>query len=407
MDINFDKGEYIILGLKDEEGNLYSYSNSGGSKEIMKVTLGENAIISEFSVFPFDTFTTLDDEKTGDYKRTYLRVKLKNNLSTNQIDSLCTNGIIYYKFGEREVKIVDEFTKPFEYALAVHKDIPDRFGVYNAMTWLIHEKPFSEKEELFMKLLIDSAIKYYDNYESKYTFGGMRLSLTPSREMLRYVSHIRDSEYDKKVDIEGYYRKGLMGRDIFRMAKANKFTLEDAFFMISKANNIFPYLHHPEMTASKLRDAIENENVLEDSSLLYRDEYLKDLSETDFDMVELFEIYYDFIMKESHAEHYLTNSHLVEDYNYIPTEEEYNPYEYYCCPDCDGYQIDWDEFEISYFTKDEQVEFLHTLLRPWIGIIDSKSLYLFKNWAPEIFTRALKEDFNREFIDYVKLLNKN
>lgn len=390
----FQDGIYIVRGLKDCDGNLYTFVKTNSKFNINKVNIGDITIISEFEPVPYSEFTSLDDEYTEGYERTYLKVKLSSNLTQKQIDNLSTRGIMYYQFGEQEVKILKEFRKPFQYTLNYLNSGEGDFGVYGPTTWLIHDKTRGKEERKAMEEILSIAHEYY-----KTTPYSLDISLDSNT--LKYISYLRELDDANKITYGNSGFIDIKKEDIIQGAKEGHLKELDLLYLAGILRDIGVLFHHPLFTTDFYKNNIEGEEVEQHFTIYLCDHDLKDIFESTFDIGYLAERNIIKLLGQS-TEHgyekYETNIELVADTDYHPETEYHDPYEYYCCYECDGHF--WDTEDVAYdYEVDEQVDLLSKIVDMWGEYLTGRHIKLFDAWSRDIFTRYLESVQEHSFVE--------
>lgn len=396
----FKDGIYIIRGLKDTEGNIYTYVRTINKNNITKVNIGDRTTVSEFEPVPYSEYTSLDDDYTKGYERTYIKVKLENNLTSKQINGLSTSGIMYYQFGEREVTILNEFKKPFQYTLNYLNSGEGKFGVYGPTTWLIHDKTRGEEERQAMEEILRVAHEHY-----KTTPYSLDISLDSNT--LQYISYLRSLDDSNKIT---YGRGGFVRinkEDIVNGDREGYLNKEDLLYLAKKLMYTGVLFYHSLFTVEFYKEYILDTSLEQYFTTYLYDNEMADAFDSGFDMGYLAERNIEKLLEESTFEgygEYETNLELVSDINYQPMTGTYDPYEYYCCYDCDGYHIDTADKPYDY-QVDEQVELLSKIIDQWGDHLNDSHLILFRDWSPDIFNRYIESNSLSRFVK--ELINLN
>ena len=393
--VNFEKSEYIILGLKDKDGNLYSYTNSLSKVSIEKVEINMETEITKFSVFPYDVFSSLDDEHVSKYTKTYLKVTLIDKLSKKELKDLKSSGIMYYQFGKRIIKVIEEYLTPFQYALNLSKDKRRNLSTYSLTTWLIHEYPKSDEEFEAMKEILNIAL---NSLKHKNSF----LDFSLDKYVLKYVEFLRNHNKGDKVSFGRYGRVFITKEDIIRADKLGELSVDDVAYIVGKVFYTTPLYYHSKLTTDMVIDmASKDENALYSLIMHIEKKEINEISSLGFDIDKLFSVYYSHKFgnrSDCYYGNYESVDELVSDSNYELYTETFDPYEFYCCSDCDGYELDDDDVEYDR-QVDQQVEIFRELIVNWEEHLTDKSKCLFKNWSSDIFNRYSSEYGKSEFIN--------
>lgn len=394
MNVNFSNSEYIILGLKDKDDNLYLYESSLSKTTIAPVKINDS-IRSTFSVFPFNVFSSLDNDKIVGYERIYLKVRLIDKLSLEQIKNLRESGLTYYRFPDREMIILGEFNEPFQYSLEMLKSKPGNLTTYNLTTWLIHEEARDSAEFKAMECILDIALNQKAITEYP-------LDLSLDRHVLKYLPLLANHKHCDSVTFGKYGSLKIDEADIKRGDKEGFIKSNELSFLIDKLGLEYYLFYHSEFST----DFIVNYLSLNKNNA-YKTQYLekfevKELSNVGIDMDKLFTFHYNTTTKLiNHAREYgkvFTLDELMSDESYEPLMRVSDPYEYYCCPDCDGYELEDDELESYEYEEDQQVQTLHIFVGSWKDYLTDISSHYFSTWSKDIFSRYMIEYGENKFI---------
>lgn len=386
-------GTFIILGLKDPDNNLYTFVSGYRSLAIVPVSIGEKTVVSQFSPYPFETFSSLDDDKTNGWAHAYLEVKVETPPSDTQLAGMKSSGIVYHQFGPKTVTVLAEYQTPFQYAAQYLKEVGDRLGTYDLKTWVVSESVRSQDEYTAMTEILTQAI-------SECIVRKQPFDISLDKGTLRYVSFLREKSDTVAITIGNYGHTRVTPEHIQEAEKAGYLSEEDLLFLVRRIWNIKPLLAHSAFDLSFFKRHLEGTPEVR--------RLTTDLSRTDipvvrdlgFDMAFLFRAFHAIWLDSSYYDRddakYLTYKDLVTDTAYVEKEDRYDPYEYYCCPDCDGYPYPDDE---AYdYTVDEQVMVLQDLVETWGDVLDDALLPVFAVWSPAVFSRAAAESDCQPFI---------
>lgn len=392
-----EESEYVILALKDPAtGQLKTYVRTVDKYDVIDVKPGDITTISEFSPYPFETFSSLDDGYTLNVERTYLKVKLLDALTSEQIKNMQSSGIKYHQFGRRRVEIIAEFKEPFQYGLRYLEDAGDRLGTWGLTTWAIHNTIQSDAEFKAMKDILKIALK--DHKKRGYAFDFSLDACT-----LPYVPFLRKMNSWYRISV-GQYGRVSLPPDV--LSQATYLKEADLVFLAEKTYAYLGLFKHPLFTEAFFEKHIKGtENESKFTTYLNRKD-IEEIEASGFDVDYLLRIAIQVTMDEgyygdSEAYYDKKKRDLVSDVNYQPITETYDPYEYHCCSDCDGYEMDWedeDEEEPYDYETDEQVGVLSAILDKWGDYLGASHIASFSGWSPDIFHRCTQQGIHHPFV---------
>lgn len=393
--IKLKPNEYIILALKDNQGDLFIFETD---RQKSLVTIGESTTMNNFAPFPFNVFSSLDDDAVKGFQKTYLKVALKDNLSDKELDGMSSNGIRYYHFGKKEIEIISEFTKPFRYALEYLNYGRGTSGTYNLTTWLIHEETRTNDELKAMEEIIKIA---YTESES----GSLDISL--DYFVLPYLPILKSISNGKGITFGRYGKNHLDKKDVLKASKNGLLSLTDVLYLAERI--MFPkaLYYHNDFNEEFYMENIADTSLEYDFLVYLGKDEIEELVSDGIDISYLPGRSVKHMMNSSYGyffdgnydnhEAYGTIRELVEDDDYKAIIKTHDPYEFYCCPDCDGYEMDYD-LEAYDYTVDEQVEVLQKILNPWGKYLDESSVHLFEDWSSDTFKRVSESENVHPFV---------
>lgn len=378
----------VVLGLKNKkDGSLHLYDTISRKNKHVPVKIGQSIPSCPVSPFPFSNFSSLDYDKSvfDTHSPTYLEVEA--DLSEDEFAQMSSGSIVTYQFPNRMLTVLSEYETPFEYALEQLTIHGKRLGTYDITTWVIHEESRTPKEFEAMCQILEISINEHAKTE-------YMLDLSLDRHVLNYLEFL--IKFPKNA-----YTFGRYGHNSITKEDIQSVTLSDeALLMLLEKTYLTEVLvHHPHFDVTFYRDHIQTNQTLEQHVLdLLCNDKLKAFSAISFDMDYLFSRFYVYKIENGMPGYseYDTMFDLVSDVNYKSIKKTYNPYEYYCCPDCDGYELDSEDEPYDYFV-DEQVNWLSELIRDWDGYLSTRSTRLFNGWDKKIFERYKKEYPDSEF----------
>lgn len=394
----------ILLGVKkDQDYKLLDPKK----KEYTSVDIGES-LKGTVSPFPFEHFSSLSKIEEG-WEHCYLEVEA--NLTENEFNSMKSSGLIYYRFYDKEIKVLNEFKSPFKYSLDILKKFGDNLGTYNLTTWVIHSgiaKPEDanyEEEFESMKEIIDIDLKI--NNKADYSL---------SDSMIEFLPHLLDNS-SKYLVTFGQYGRVTITQEVFDKINFTKSQLIQALKLIN--NKEYPLdfmsgirfnsINHPMIDYDFYLNYIKNSD--------FKEQFFENLTEVDLQILNEkgFPVENLFIHHFKTIRDNLTSSFEYDDL-FVSLEQYYNsneyqpeihyddPYQYYCCPDCEG----WDIYEMypdgvpepEEYEIDLRVEMLLGQIDKWVPYLTSKSRDLF-NFIPE----SMYDEFtDSRYLNFYNLL---
>lgn len=382
----------VILGTK-RDGQYYIFNSENGSN--IPINKGES-IVTTLAPFPFENFSSLDKITKG-FKRCYLEIEA--DISLDEFNSMRSSGIRYYRFKNKKIEFIKEHIAPFEYSLSMLNKFGDKLGTYDLTTWVIHYgvQPQSKREVESMKEIIN--IKLNKQRQSDF-------SLT--NELSIYLPYLLDKIEEGFHITFGRYGRNTISQNKFNEIKLNHKQLITAIQTIDGiSRNVngqikikFSPLLHPEFTKDKLLN-LEDELFNEIIDNLYEQDLIA-MNDKGFPMGTIFERYFPKLKRnlienleynddfESLKQHFSSNS-------YKPEVTYSSPYDYYCCEDCDGYDI-LDMYpdgvpEPEEHIIDNRIESLLDEIEKWIPFLTKKNKCLFDFIPEAMYDKIDNPDF--------------
>lgn len=342
--------ELVILGLKHKQTDEYLIydvnNNQGRNPNHIKVEFGKVYKLPIISPYPFSHFSTLDEdaEYWKDYDKSYLLVD--SEVSEEEYKSMKSSGVVYHRFKNRDTKIKSEFDKPLQYSLNKLEEFGEQLGTYDLTTWVIHERLISNKEFEYGKKILLAGLE--DNNSR-----GYELDISLDDYLLPYLPMLL-----MKIS-EGYkITFGRHGRTEINKELLNNLNLsvDDILMLYNKTTGI-EILKHKNLKKeiNKLTGEEEDKLYIKllDKVVIFKDtlDLLKSLG---VNISKLFKLsYVNHLSQELKYLNYGEDNpyKTIEDYlndksikNY---KEVHNHYDYYCCYDCDGYELGEEDEEES------------------------------------------------------------
>lgn len=366
--------ELIILGLKRKsDGKLFVFDVEQGKRNIA-MEIGETKVIDVLSPYPFSNFSSLDDEKIDfdEFDKCYLKVD--GDLKDSEYRSMRSGGIVYYRFNKRQVTLIEEFHDIFQYSLQMLNSFGSQLGTYELTTWVMHDETRNEAEYEAMKKIILKSVQSKDN--KKY---GLDISL--DKYTLKYINYFRE------LSNQGYNisfgRYGSIERNEKVYVDANLST-EDVLYLLNKNSFLQSIMVKlPNFNAELYNKYIANTELEIELMNYAYDETLSDLLKSDLDCDEIYGRIFKYRLSQVNIEwtDYESLNEMMNDDDFEVTVEHRSPFDYYCCEDCDGYDIyeQYTDEELAGYDVeiDDRVDIINDLLVGWYEYLSEKSYPLF------------------------------
>lgn len=374
--------EIIILGLKHKITGAYKVFNViRGHKRQTKlpehkdITIGKTITIDKLAPFPFEQYSSISfdyqDEILKTWKPCYLKVNA--DLSKDEFESMKSSGIKYYRFDNRKITFIEEFFDIFQYTKKMIDHFKDQLGTYDATTWIIHNDINSCDELDAMKSIL---------LQASHSKSGLDLSIT--KYILPYLSYLKDITTKQKSNGFSNISYGRYGSNNLLQEDINATILDlDTWFYAFENISVYhgSWLNHPIVTKEWFDDLRQNHQNYFQKLLTYLSEYNDDrfVLANRINMDDLFKeilpIYLndwkhkiDPYFSENNSNHPLSN---IDSLNQLfsmdyPLEHVIDdPYESYCCDECDGPLPDNWEDDITEYDVDPRMEFILGIINPW------------------------------------------
>ena len=404
--------ELIILGLKNKKTGAYKVFNvelghhrQKSLPKHMDVEIGKEYTIKQLAPFPFENFSGISfdyqEEILESWDPCYLRVDAE--LTQDEFDSMKHNGICYYRFKNRKITILSEFTDIFQYTREMIDYFGEQLGTYDATTWIIHSKITSDKERKAMESIIKEASR--DRHGLDITFDLFTAQyLDLFRELSNHGREITFGRYggdncsQEDLDtLEMNLDRWMYGLKNISMYHAH--WIEHPFFTQAVYDEIRD--KHPEDFKQFLQTIVSYDSdksiPLALSKRLNMDGLFKDLLSVYLNdwRHKVDEFFWD---DETDPEHPLAGVHTLEDFfamDYPLEHVIYDPYEYYCCEDCDGpLPEDWQD-DITESDVDKRLGFILSIILPWDKYITNHGREALPFISDERFSEIEAELSNR------------
>lgn len=256
--------EVVILGLKNKTTGEYRvyfpkyYSRHADELKTKKDINNRHSSINThrftkvpiLSPFPYETFSSLSFENQSNTLRMYdpCYLLVEAELTTSEFENMDTSGIMYHRFENRNIKLIREFEKPFQYALNLVNSKINKLPTYDLTTWLIHETAKSPEEHAAMVQILKIAIKKINN---KYTDS---LDLSLDEYVFRYLPDLIKIPNYKNCITFGRYGSNDISPKLLKGATISKEVWEFIYPYLNEKqsaaiinNNVFTYEFYLEL----------------------------------------------------------------------------------------------------------------------------------------------------------------
>lgn len=380
--------ELIILGLKRKSDGKYLVYDVEG-KNSVEISIGETKKINTLDPFPFSNFSSLDDERISLEKYCKCYLKVEADLSEKEYHSMKSSGIMYHRFSNRNITFLEEFEDIFQHTLSEFKKFDGQLSTYDLTTWVIHNETKNENEYEAMKQIIFEAVK------NKKKNKEYPLDITLDKYTATYAQYFRE------LSEQGYYI--TFGRYGGRPRHRNdlKDCVFDADTFIYLLQKLYIYnpalLHHPMFTKEFYIEHILGQKIEKDIIVDLYDEFVDEFAKKDMPMEEIYPSVLNFVLEESTPEWYEYDSweSMFSDLEFSVKVEHTSPMDYYCCEDCDGYDIyemyTDEELEGEYYEVDDRRNLLNKMLHKWENYLTDRSYHLFDFISTDVL-KLYKDD---------------
>lgn len=382
--------ELVILGLKHKETGkymVYDVKNRKKPKHQL-ISIGETIKVNCLSPFPFENYSSISfdyqEELLEEWTPCYLKVD--GEISQIEFAKMKSSGIMYHRFPNRKITFIEEFFDIFQYSLKIYKKMKEQLGTYDLTTWIIHNDTTSEAEFEAMKKIL--AISMTKKENKKY---GLDLSL--DKYLIPYLPFILEYKANGRKVTFGEY-----GRNTLTQEELNTIELTpQTFIMLAKEVHFYgdvswfghpifdqtfydTHLRNSEDFLSIMGDLYNKKEIEMISSKINMESFVRDLFEA---KLPKFDEYIDW---ETPGKTFKEACNM----NDYPIEEiSHSPYDYYCCPDCDGYEITPDESDYWVEYKDTRIELINEVLnKNLIKFLPDKGRSIFDFVPDELWEKA-------------------
>lgn len=345
--------EFVILGQKKVVKGQTSYRIFHNEKyrpaQAKIVKLGEK-VKAMVSPFPFDTFSSLDNDDPSfkEYQACYLLID--TNIPSDKQLKMVSSSISSHEFYNQEITVLEEFNKPLQYALETYLKHPKRLGTWDLTTWLIHERIRSNEEFEAMSKILKLAYKNYVNSE-------YYLSISFDKSVIPYLPQLVDLPKVKFGD-GGYFDKSvdtMLQIDNLTADQFSRFIFEYIYDISTLIEICIKspilgeewFFNELQNKASLLVKALKN-NVFE------KETFLNSLV---FDKQRFFDVWYDKMVSQKYQNvNAFFNSKKIEK-KYLEAEKKYQAYEEELAVSDDEYDRDYKDYGDDYLYDDDDDDY--------------------------------------------------
>lgn len=383
----------IILGLREKTtGDYYIFDPDLKRKKHTKVNFGEKVKIETLAPYPFSYYSSISflyADNEDEFEKCYLEVE--SNLSKSEFNGMDSSGIVYYQFDNREVTPLREYKNPLQYALETKKRVKGKYQDWEIVTSLVNHPTIDEDESKAMTELLTIASRSYVKKKGRSNYS---MDIKLDRNSIQYLPHLL--ELTKK----GVAVKINTTRDYGENWKTVNFS--DSFIL--EILDVWPDLTsdlvyaYPKFNYEFYREHIRGTKRMKP---LFNSVYNKELFVNDhWEIDELFRDFFPMLEERLTEQlNYFTDEEksyveIFADKDFKVRIEHHSPYDYYCCPDCDGYDLcsvyTEEELEGEDTEIDDRINELAQLISEWDPFITEKSKDLF-DFIPEELVIKLKD----------------
>lgn len=385
----------IILGLKEKSNGSYLVYDVNGGDNHISIKVNQVKKIPILSPFPFSNFSSLDKFDQSKYEKCYLEVDAE--ITDSEFYSMKSSGIVYHRFRNRDVTFLRECHDIFQYSLAMLESFGERLGTYNLLTWVIHNKTKNKLEHKAMKEIIFSGVSKGNNKEYP-------LDISLDIYTLEYI------DYFRQLSKEGYNitfgRYGSTDRKLLENKKA-KITEESFLYLLENfVFGINTFIKHTIFTVDFYEKHIKSKEIEKEVLYSLEVEDISDLKVKGFNVDGLYFNYFENMVNKFNQYHpeYENFFEIFYDEEVKPRIEHTSPYDYYCCEDCDGYDIHdsytQEELDGEDFIIDERVDYVEELVGVWGEHLTADSYILFNRVPIEFIEMSVGKELFDKIVKY-------
>lgn len=368
--------EVVLLGVKEiKTGKSYLYdvrSYENDKLTLIEFEFNKKIHLDVIGIYPFEKFTRFVEIDESIYERTTLMAEV--NITKLQYAKLKDDREKHYRFENKPCTILRECDTPFQYSLNMLKRFNKRIYIYQLIHSNLSMETKSEKEQLAMCKILNIYFK-----KNKH------LSVNLDDKIIPYLDKFKDlNDKGYKIDYDSNHSYVSTEKLNHINESQLKYLLFDTTIYLSNLIKIdtFTMDFYLSLNNELKKDLMYNFNDGRILEILTKDKK--------FNIDKLFEDYvyfrensYEFL---DELDYYISQNENATIFDYINDESiksemlHYSPLDYYCCEDCDGYDIyeeyTDEELEGEYYYKNYRIDILSYFFGEWKDYISPESFSL-------------------------------
>lgn len=392
----------IILGLKAKKTDSYFVYDVTGKNKHLPIRLNETNVIDVLSPFPFSNFSSLDTFDENKFEKCYLEVDAE--LEDDEFFSMKSSGITYHRFKNRKITFLNEYHDIFQYSLKMLNIFGKNLGTYDLLTWAIHNETKNESEFDAMKKIIFEDVR--DKKNKQYP-----LDISLDIFTITYIDYFRELS-EKGYNIT-FGRYGTSDHQLFEN-KNSKFSNEAFLYLLQNVSLYrYSFLYHPMFSPHFYEEFIKGKTIEEELFCDIKSKHILALKDKGFDIDNLYLNIFSSTLKkfDSYFPDYNGDFFKIfSDSNFAPYVKHESPLDYYCCEDCDGYDIYemYTESELRGvdILVDERLEYIGELIGEWGDFLSPNSYSLFERVPNDILEKFPNHNFFNELLCFRRNVNQ-
>lgn len=389
----------IIMGMKHNTTEQYmALDVESRRNENTLLEVGKEVVLKTLAPFPFQTFNgiTFDrrEELLDNWSPCYLWVD--GQISKDEFDSMDGSGIVYYHFLDRKVTLIEEAKDFIQYTKRIDDTHPG-FRDWDFNHYIVNGPYHSDDEIEASKQIISKRLSKKPTIRNK---------KNPSRSD---YSRIQDATYDLSLKqgiqplLSWLLDKSLEGflisfdrwgsSDLTNKAIDSTELTNDQYWELMRLTG-YKYVESKYFTNESYQALkATGFEVGTIGSAIYEDR-LEVLKERGIDInsifMDLFNSKKDYIL-ESLNWTYKEDEHerpdatsfeeIFADESYQGQLRHHSPYDYYCCEDCDGYNIHdlYSDEELAGYDEyvDQRLDEVLDPFQDWFPYLSDSTLAVF------------------------------
>lgn len=374
--------ECVVIGVKCKKNGAIYFLD--GDEQIGKqAKIGEEVVLEKLKPFPFYDFSEKDAIfDTEKYKKVFLKVDAE--ISKEENENMNSSAIRYYHFENRRVKLIGLEENIFQYALDEFKKRKGKLYASRLTECVIHNETKNEKEKEAMKSIILRSFE--GNFEE--------LDISLDRYTMEYI------EWFQELERRGYeITYGRYGRNSDELSEyeQKEFSDETFVYMLKKTNLGQILTKHKKMTKDFYVKNIEGKEFEYEILKGFYEDEIRVLKEKGLNIDKMYGLIYEQRKRWLDYGDYETLEEMMQDKDYEPYTRHESPMDYYCCEDCDGYDIRElytdEELEGVDVIVDDRVEVMMELLDTWGEFLSEESKEKFAFVPKEVIDKLGRFEF--------------